>query len=206
MAKQTNNFFDFDMTRFLSDLRLPAMGGQVGQMPQIPGVNVDALVEAQKRNMEVLTAANKMAFDGFQAILRRQGEIVRASLEEASDAAGRMTSNTDPQKYMAFQAEVAKEAFERAVANLRELTEMATNSNTEVLELLKGRVTESLDELSDVLRKQPAVGDAAIRATVAESAAAPTEVKAKANGSTVKAPAAAPAAKPTVAATPAAAK
>ncbi|MFA7428847.1 MAG: phasin family protein [Rhodospirillaceae bacterium] len=204
MAKQTNSFFDFDMTRFLSDLRLPAMGVQAGQLPQIPGVNVDAMVDAQKRNMETLTAANKLAFDGFQAILRRQGEIVRSAMEEASDVAGRMASTTDPQKRMAFQAEVAKEAFERAVANARELTELATNSNAEVLDLLTGRISESLDELTEVLRKQP-VGDAAIRATVAESAAAPSEAKAKANGSAVKA-AAAPAAKPTVAAATAAAK
>lgn len=186
MAKQSNSFFDFDMTRFLSDLRIPSLG-QAAQMPQIPGVNVEKMVDAQKRNMEVLTAANKMAFDGFQAILRRQGEIMRRAFEEASDVAGRMTSTTDPQQRMAFQADVTKEAFERAVANLRELTELATNSNTEVLDLLKSRVVESFDELGEVLRAQPAVsplmGDAGIRATVAQAAAAPAEAaKPKTNG------------------------
>ncbi len=213
MAKQSNSFFDFDMTRFLSDMRIPTLGQgvQMPQMPQIPGVNVEAMVDAQKRNMEVLTAANKMAFDGFQAILRRQGEIVRSALEEASDVAGRMTSVTDPQQRMAFQADVTKEAFERAVANMRELTELAANSNTEVLDLLNRRVTESLDELGEVLRNQPAVsplmGDAGIRATVAQAAAAPAETaKPKTNGAAAKpaaqAAAAAPAAK---AAAPAAA-
>lgn len=215
MAKQTNSFFDFDMTRFLSDMQIPTMGqaGQMPQMPQIPGVNVEAMVDAQKRNMEVLTAANKLAFDGFQAILRRQGEFMRGALEEASDVAGRMTSTTDPQQRMAFQADVTKEAFERTVANLRELTELAANSNTEVLDLLTRRVTESLDELGNVLRNQPAVsplmGDAGIRATVAQTAAAPAAApaetaKPKANAaakpaaSTAKA--AAPAAEPAVAA------
>lgn len=209
MAKQSNSFFDFDMTRFLSDMRIPTLPQGV-QMPQIPGVNVEAMVDAQKRNMEVMTAANKLAFDGFQAILRRQGEIVRSALEEASDVAGRMTSVTDPQQRMAFQADVTKEAFERAVANMRELTELAANSNTEVLDLLNRRVSESLDEMGNVLRNQPAasplMGDAGIRATVAQAAAAPAPAEAakpKTNGAAAKPAAqAAPAAK---AAAPAAA-
>lgn len=184
MAKQSDTIFNFDMSRFLSDLRIPGLSGQSATQMPVPGLNVDAFASAQQRNLETLSACNKLALDGFQAIMRRQAELMRSAFEDASDVAGRMSSTTDMQQRMAFQTEVAKEAFERAAANVRELTELATNSNAEVMELLNRRVVEAFDEMGDAIRNQPVLGDAALRATVAESAAAASEApKGKTNGS-----------------------
>lgn len=196
MAKQTETFFDFDMTRFLSDLRIPGLGDKVPALPVLPGA--EALADAQKRNLETLAAANKLALDGMQAILRRQGEIVRGAFEDASAMAGRMSSTADVPQRLAVQAEVMKDSFERTTANIRELAEMVATSNAEVVDMLNRRVFEAFDELADVLRKQPTLGDAGLRATVAESAAAaakPTPAAAKPAPAAAKpAPAPAPAA------------
>lgn len=157
MAKQSEPYFDFDVTRFM------------GQMP-VPGIDMDAIVGYQKRNIDALAAANRLAFEGMQAIFRRQAEIMRQNMEEVSDAAGRVTQARAPQESLARQAEIAKEVFERNVANMKELAEMTANSNMEVMELINRRIAESLDEVRDALQKAPILGDATIRTAVATPA------------------------------------
>ena len=46
-----------------------------------------------------------------------------------------------------------KEAYELALANLRELAEMGAKSNTEAADVLAHRVSASLDELKGVLKQ-----------------------------------------------------
>lgn len=202
MAKKTDSIFDFDMTRFLSDLRIPGLtdAAPAMAMPTLPGA--EALADAQKRNLETLAAANKLALDGMQAILRRQGEIVRGAIEDASAMAGRMTSTADLQQRLALQTEAMKDSFERTTANIRELAEMVSTSNTEVVDLLNRRVFEAFDELADVLRTAPSLSDAGLRASVADSAVA----AAKPAAPEAKAPEAKAEAKPAAAPAPAASK
>lgn len=144
MAK-TDTFFDFDVTKYMTAMK-------------VPGVDVDAVVAAQRKNVEALNAANRLAFEGFQAIAKRQAEIMRQAFEDAGSAASSLTSVTDPSQRMAKQTEVAKEAFEKSLSNMRELSEMVGKSNAEVMDLLNARFTASLDEMKTAIEKAPAAG------------------------------------------------
>jgi phasin family protein len=107
----------------------------------------------QKRNLEAFSSANKIALEGAQAVLRRQAEILRQSVEEASKAFSEMNAAGTPQDKIAKQADLAKEVYETALANLRELTEMASKSNGEAAELLSNRVSESFGEITGEIKK-----------------------------------------------------
>ena len=48
---------------------------------------------------------------------------------------------------------LAKEAYEAALANLRELSEMASKSNGEAADLISNRVSESFGEFTGELKK-----------------------------------------------------
>ena len=58
MASNPNPFLDFDVTRMMSDFR-------------VPGFDTEALMAAQRRNIEALTKANQLAAEGMQAVMRR---------------------------------------------------------------------------------------------------------------------------------------
>jgi phasin family protein len=120
---------------------------------KFPGLDAQALVEYQKRNLEAFSSANKIALEGAQAVLRRQAEILRQSVEEASKAFSEMNAAGTPQDKIAKQADLAKEVYETALANLRELTEMASKSNGEAAELLSNRVSESFGEITGEIKK-----------------------------------------------------
>ncbi|MGB0695525.1 MAG: phasin family protein [Rhodospirillaceae bacterium] len=144
MAKQPETVFDFDISKYLTDMK-------------VPGVDWDSVVASQQKNIEALTAANKLAFEGMQAVMKRQAEIIRQSMEEAASAAQGVASAEDPQTKVALQTEVTKETFEKAISNMRELSEMMAKSNTEVFEMLNSRISAVLDEVKDVVAKTNAV-------------------------------------------------
>ncbi len=141
MATKTSNpFLEFDPSKFLGDFKLP-------------GVDVEAILSSQRKNIEALTAANQLAAEGFQAVLRRQAEILRSSVEEASGYVNDVLTAGTPEAKAAKQAELVKAAFEKSLANARELAELIAKSNTEAADVLSKRVSESLEELKTAVAK-----------------------------------------------------
>ncbi|MDR3514619.1 MAG: phasin family protein [Azospirillaceae bacterium] len=139
MAK-ANPFFDVDFSKILSEFK-------------VPGVDVEAVLATQRKNIEALTAANQLAFEGVQTLVRRQTEILRQTLEQASQVLQEALGAGTPEEKVAKQAELVKAAFERALVNAKELTELVTKSNHEAAEVISNRVRESLEELKEQVTK-----------------------------------------------------
>lgn len=140
MAGKTDMPFDFDMTKYMADMK-------------VPGVDMDAMVSLQQKNLEVMTAANRLAFEGMQAIMKRQAEIMRQAVEESTAAATGIAGAPTPAEKMVKQTEAYKDTFERTIANIRELSELISKSNTEVLDLFNKRFAEVLDEVKVAVTK-----------------------------------------------------
>ncbi|MGQ9367661.1 phasin family protein [Azospirillum sp. A39] len=135
MANQTGNpFLDMDFSKMLGDMK-------------VPGVDMDAILASQRRNIEAVAMANQLAMEGVQAVVRRQAEILRQTAEETSRMMSELAAAGTPEDKVAKQAELVKTAFEKALANARELAELMAKSNTEAAEVLSKRVSASLDEL-----------------------------------------------------------
>jgi phasin family protein len=126
---------DFDITRFFAGLKLPA----------IP--DMGAFTAATRRNMEALTAANRIALEAAQAVARREMEIMQQAMSDMSEAMRSVSGAESPQDdRTARQAELLKQGYERAVKNLRELSDMIQRANQEAVDHLSRRFTEALDE------------------------------------------------------------
>jgi phasin family protein len=54
----------------------------------------------------------------------------------------------------AKQAELGKQTFEKALANMRELAEMATKSQTQAWEVVSRRFHENLEELKKLMHSK----------------------------------------------------
>ena len=139
-----NPFLDFDFAKALGGLRVPSL-------------DVEALVAAQRKNLEALTQANQLAVEGVQAVTRRQVEIARQAFEEFSSAVRDFTTPAaSPEDRLAKQAEYSKQALEKGIANARELTEMVTKANTEAFNVINKRFTETFDEVREFAKKRAA--------------------------------------------------
>lgn len=132
---------EMDMMRMLSDFRLPVMP------------DVEALAAAQRRNFEALSAANKVALEGAQAVARRHMEILQSSMAEMTQAMQGLSGEADPQAKAARQAEMVKATYGRAVSNMQEIADLIQKSNAEALSLLNRRFAEAMDEVKSLMAK-----------------------------------------------------
>ena len=159
-------FLDFDMTKIMAPFGPTPFGpapfdpakaaGEFFKMAgryQVPGFDVDTLVEVQGRNLEALNAANQAAAEGARAFAKRQAEIVQQNLDAAKGAFDQLGKADTPQETAGKQAELAQDAIARVVKNTRELTDLATESNAKAAQTITGRIAEGLDEIKDLADK-----------------------------------------------------
>ena len=124
-----------EFSRLFADMKPPVMPG------------VDALMAAHRRNLETLSAANRVALEGAQAVARRNMEIMQQTMSELTDGIRQLSGGDTPQVRAARQAEMLKSAYERAVANMQEIGDLIQKSNGEAMGLLNRRFTEAMDEV-----------------------------------------------------------
>ena len=120
--------------------------------PTMPGVDADAMLAAQKKNMETLVAANKAAAAGYQELFAKQVEVFEATLAEAQ----KQVADFDPSKMdadsAAAQGEVAKAAFDKALGNMTALAEGAQKANADAFEVVSAGIKDSVTELQDMAK------------------------------------------------------
>jgi len=146
----------FDVSKFVKDFDPTKMVEEFSKalkQYKLPGVDVDALVVSQKKNLEALTSANRTAFEGLQAVAKRQAEILQETMNETQKVVGSLSKVSSPTELAAKQAELAKGAFEGALSNMRELAEMVAKSNEEAASAINNRISETLDEIKDMASK-----------------------------------------------------
>lgn len=120
----------------------------------LPGFDVEAVLASQRKNIEALTQANQLAVEGVQAVARRQAEIAREAIGEASAVLREIVQPTAPEERIAKNAELLKQTFERNLAHARELTLMLTKANTEAFDVFAKRVAQGFEEIRDEVKKR----------------------------------------------------
>ena len=123
----------FDFTKLMSQF-------------QLPGVDLTALVDRERKNIEALVKANRIAFEGWQRLLRRQAEILRETMKKVVADAGQ----EDAAKK---RADLAKGGFEKALANMRELAEITTQSQKEAFDVVRKRIEENVEGIRNFGKK-----------------------------------------------------
>jgi len=123
---------------------------------QVPGFDVNTIVDIQRRNVEALTAANQTIAQGLQTVVQRQGEIARQSVKQFQDLVSFKPSSTSVTETLVKQIDVAKTSYEKNVTNARELGDIVAKVGLEAADILSRRVVASLDEVKAAARPKAA--------------------------------------------------
>jgi phasin family protein len=140
VEKMTDFFKQNDFTKHLS-------------MMKMPGFDAEAMMAAQQKNMGALVEANKAAAAGYQDLFKKQMAIFEETMTEAQTAMKSFDAKKlDPESAKA-QGELAKAAFEKALANMQALAESAQKANADAYEIVSARIKESIVELREMAAK-----------------------------------------------------
>ena len=123
----------FDFTKLMSQFRLP-------------GVDFTAFVDRERKNIEALAKANRIAFEGWQRLVRRQAEMLQETMKK-------VVADASQQDVKKKRADLAKEGFEKALANMRELAEITTQSQKEAFDVVRKRIEENVEGIRNLGKK-----------------------------------------------------
>jgi phasin family protein len=121
---------------------------------KLPGVDIPAIVEARRKDIEALTEANRIAFEGMQALAQKQVEILQKSMQQAQAAMQGMSPGQAGASG-GNQAELIQQALQTALANMRELAEMAGRSQAQAMEVVGKRVQENIEDAKKLFQPKP---------------------------------------------------
>jgi phasin family protein len=141
----------------MTDESKPNESGKAGEMPlfdftkllsqfRIPGVDFASIVDRERKNIEALAEANRVAFEGWQALIRRQSEILQEAMKQA-------VADASQEDALKRRADLAKDRFESALNNMRELAEMATKSQKDAFDVVRKRVEENMESFRNFGKK-----------------------------------------------------
>jgi phasin family protein len=135
---------------------------------KLPGFDVNTVVDIQHRNVEAVTAANQTLVQGLQTVAQRQGEIARQSVKQFQDLLSVKPASVP--ETLVKQIDLTKTAYEKTVADARELGDIVVKVGSEAGDILSRRVVASLDEVKAAARPKAAVLDE-VKATAQPKAA-----------------------------------
>ena len=114
---------------------------------RLPGVDADALVDWQRKDLDALAEANRQAYAGIKALAERRDEILRDTLVQWQEA----LKNAIGSDALAKQGEAAKRGLQKAIEHVRELAEMETQSRNNAWQVVRDRTQESMANLQKLL-------------------------------------------------------
>lgn len=127
-----------------------------GQQP-LPGVDAAAILETILKNMAALGAANRHIFANAEAIMLRQGEILRQTLEEATAAVDVLADATSPQELAARQGDLLRRILLRALNDMRQEAKTTLKSSNEAFAeaftTINSRVVNNMREITELIRQ-----------------------------------------------------
>jgi phasin family protein len=132
------NPFDFDFTKIAGEFKLPV-------------VNVESVVETGRKNFAAMTTVSTAAVETFKTIAQRQGDMIRAAMEDLSKYGSDVMGAASIEEKAAKQVDFAKKSYDMAIANTKELADLYTKSQTEAFETLNARVAELTEEVKAAL-------------------------------------------------------
>ena len=132
------NPFDFDFTKIAGEFKLPV-------------VNVETVVETGRKNFAAMTTVSTAAVETFKTIAQRQGDMIRAAMEDLSKYGSDVMGAASIEEKAAKQVDFAKKSYDMAIANTKELADLYTKSQTAAFETLNSRIAELTEEVKAAL-------------------------------------------------------
>ena len=136
-----NPFADFDFSKISGEFKLPT-------------VNVETFVETARKNFATMTSLNTAAVEQMKTIAQRQGDMVRAAMEDFSKHGSEVLAAATVEEKAAKQIDFVKKSYEAAMSNAKELADLYSKGHTEALTALSARVAELTEEVKAAIAKK----------------------------------------------------
>ena len=118
---------------------------------KVPGVDMSSFIDARRKDVEALVAANKAAYEAMQGLARTQTDMLTQAMQSLQQSSRDATSGKGGPPDPAKLAESARNAWQKMLADMKTLAEMAHKSQVDAVASLTGRAKENMEEVKQML-------------------------------------------------------
>jgi phasin family protein len=141
-------------------------------VPKLPTLNIEALLEANRKNAAALTNVNQVALDGLKTLVKRQGDLLKTTVDDYSKVTNEVLTSESFEERATKQTDAARHIYVSSVARFRELSDIVVKANLTAVDILNARVAEAFDEIL-ALFAAPATAASGTRVAPTSAIAAP---------------------------------
>ena len=121
---------------------------------KVPGMDVSAILESERKNFEALQEAGRAMSEGWQTLAAQQREIFEGAVKRWQDSLAQGMPGS-PNEAFERQSEMTKGVIEEALANMQKLSETAAGAQTKAFEVIRSRFEARMKELSEGTSNKP---------------------------------------------------
>ncbi|SEK11714.1 MULTISPECIES: TIGR01841 family phasin [unclassified Variovorax] len=111
------------------------------------------LLDSGRKDLQALMQANEKSYQGLQAVVQRQTEMIKTAIGEWQTAAKGMPGK-DPKENLAKLDELGRQSFQRAVDDIKELANLAAKSQADAFDVVRQRIQANVDEVTKMLQRK----------------------------------------------------
>jgi len=118
---------------------------------KMPSVDMNAIMDSYKKNLEVLGLINKMSIEVCTGITKLQSAFIKQMITDMGsiwEKAGK------PSDVMTKFNEVTRDTVEKAVGNSKQISDMIVSTNKELTAAITKRMKDSMEEAKNVVNKK----------------------------------------------------
>lgn len=96
-----------------------------------------ALLDMEKKNIDALIEVNRSPYESWRNLMARQAEVFQETMTAIAAEAGNEAA-------VGRRTEIARQGFETALANMRQLAQIATEQQKQTIDILRRRFEEGM--------------------------------------------------------------
>ncbi|QCP53157.1 phasin family protein [Trinickia violacea] len=117
---------------------------------KLPGLDLAAILESRRKDIEALAEANMTALAGVQQLGQKQIEIIRSTTTELQSLVTRLRSPGS--ETPAATGEGVQKTLQKAFVDMQELADAAYRAQTDSIAVVTKRFAEHVEELKALVQ------------------------------------------------------
>ena len=144
---------------------------KVWSIPNFPVFNIDALLEANRRNAAAWTQANRVVFDAAMTLAQRKRDLLESNVLDYTEVASDVFTAASGEERVMKQIDGAVRISASNLAHFVELSDIAVKTNVSAADILNARFREMFDEFKTLFAGRGKAATSAERSIEAEPVA-----------------------------------
>lgn len=120
---------------------------------KLPWLDMELMLASYRRNMDLINTTQQIVAETTKAVAQLQTQYMKDIFEQMNEQTKQNISMSSPEEKVARQSDATKRNLDQAVEHTRNLNEIISKSNEQLIENVQKRFKESVDETTSMAKK-----------------------------------------------------